>query len=172
MQLRGPSSLFIWNLPTCSLVLFWGTPNWDPLLCKDKKNGEVITNPFKMDWEEAGFEPGKQITGRQILIQEIWSDPDNSSIVWLYTVLTPLVMLLFPKGKGSDFLQFLVFTNIVHLWWKDGPIVFSFPMSMYNTLKWTITENDDECPLKENKLKPGDTSLQTPQQSTWQLSAT
>lgn len=39
-----------------------------------KKNGEVITNPLKTDWEEAGFEPGKRVTGQQILIQEIWSD--------------------------------------------------------------------------------------------------
>lgn len=71
MHLKGHSSLFIWNLPTCGLVLFWGTPNWAPLVCKDKENGEVITNPLKTDWEEAGFEPGKQVTGRQILIQEI-----------------------------------------------------------------------------------------------------
>lgn len=52
-------------------TLLGGTPNWAPLLCKDKKNGGVITNPLKTDWEEAGLEPGKQVTERHILIQEI-----------------------------------------------------------------------------------------------------
>ena len=41
--------------------------------------------------------------------------PDNSDIVRIYTVLIRLFMLLFPKGKGNNFPQFLVFTNIVHL---------------------------------------------------------